>query len=113
MNVLVCFESNTGNDCLTSRINCDLEEAKRYYIENKFSNGVAKAVIDIEKSFTVVLDNLKDEPTEYTFSGIEYDSQIDFRIALTVVATGHKTAVEPAWFFANKHRIITQDGSAQ
>lgn len=102
MNILVIYDNN---DCLTTKINCNIEEAKTYYINKSLiAGGLAKMVIDIDKPFTMDIPKMNIS-YQYQFMGIHYDQQIDFRIHLKNLTTNEITEVEPNWFLVTDRKI--------
>jgi len=110
MNILVCFNDN---DCMITRINCTLEEAKDYYINNDFSywsgehnkeeSHESRFVLDVDKEFKVSYsNNVLDEMT-YQLKGVNFSELI-----LENKTLGEETIIEPNWFWKSNNRIIKQ-----
>ena len=117
MNILVCFDNN---DYLITKINCDLEEAKEYYLEKSFTywdaltqqeaSHVAKFVLDINKPFNVKYKNNITDPYHCSFSRLLEGEEAwsCYNIELKNIVNKELMSVESGWFFKNENRVITQ-----
>jgi hypothetical protein len=103
INILVVFDNN---DCLITRMNCDLKDAKQYYIGNYFDGKIAKNVIDTNDNFKIELPNM---PTyEYKFNKLNYNAfnGVCGLIELDNITLDNKTYIEPAWFYNSEREVL-------
>lgn len=111
-NILVCFDTPNGSDCLTTTINGTMEEIKEYYIGKYFDGKIAEFVLDIERPFKMKVEGVNDEFRLFKFNRISFDNPcMSFAIELENLETGDTFEVEPKWFYCHDKRIIKQGSS--